>query len=59
MHDKFAKRLADIYVHKLVKKGEDEAKIWATQILKTREDTTQVAKVAGEILKKKGYHVEE
>ena len=58
MHPKFVDRLANIYVSKMIKEGIKDAQEWAERLL-NRETVVPVSLKVREILKKKGYKVQE
>ncbi len=57
MHPKTIDRLANIYIAKLLSKGNEDAKAWANRLL-TKENVLIVAKAVREKLAKRGYKVD-
>lgn len=57
MHPKTVDRLANIYVTKLLTKGNEDAKAWANRLL-DKESVIIVAKAVREKLKTRGFKVD-
>ena len=57
MHPKTIDRLANIYITKLLSKGNEDAKAWANRLL-SRENVLIVAKAVKEKLAKRGFKVD-